>query len=95
MDIQTILYYYVRDFPGTNIILILLQCQTNKLLIDTENVIDRFDSLFCFFFVGNQKYEMNQFVFFYDAQKIIIVSNCIELSLQLLVEFMCREFSLP
>jgi len=46
MDIQTILYYYLKDFPGTNIMLILLQCQTNKLLIDIENMIDRFDSLF-------------------------------------------------
>jgi len=46
MDVQTILYYYIRDFPGTNIMLILLQCQTNKLLIDIANMIDRFDSLF-------------------------------------------------
>jgi len=42
--------------------LILLQWQTNKLLIDIENVINRFDSLFFFFF--NQKYEMNESVFF-------------------------------
>jgi hypothetical protein len=60
MDVQTILYYYIRDFLGANIILILLQCQTNKLLIDIENMIDRFDSLF----FRIQKYEMKQFVFF-------------------------------
>jgi hypothetical protein len=52
---------YIRDFPGTNIMLISLQCQTNKLLIDIENMIDSFDSLS---FLKKQKYEMNQFVFF-------------------------------